>query len=550
MVLVTGPTGSGKTTTLYSALSALNTADVNISTAEDPVEFNFAGINQVQMHDDIGLNFAAALRSFLRQDPDIDHDRRDPRLRDRGDRGEGGAHRSPGALHAAHQRRPGHGQPPAEHGHRAVPGDRVAEPDPRPAAGAQALPGLQEAGEDLEEQALLDAGVPPDKIGTFTAYEQAGCRECNDRGYRGRVAIYEVMPFWDGLKELVINGASAAELKQEAIRLGMQTLRMAALEKMMGGHDHPRRGGGQHRAGPLLERHRDVANLHQLLKAMVEKGSSDLHITTGSPPQLRIDGELVPLKTAPLTPVETKQLCYSMLTDAQKHKFEEDNELDLSFGVKGALALPRQPLHAARRGGRRLPDHPLQDPHLPGAGAAAGGGRAVEEAARPGAGHRPHRLGQVTTLASHHRQDQHRASRAHHDDRGSDRVPAPAQELHRQPARGGGRHRSFKTALKYILRQDPDVVLVGEMRDLETIEAALVIAETGHVCFGTLHTNSCVQTINRVLDVFPPYQQPQIRAQLSFVLEGVLSQALLQKAGGRDGALPWRSWSPTRRSGT
>ena len=101
----------------------------------------------------------------------------------------------------------------------------------------------------------------------------------------------------------------------------------------------------------------------------------------------------------------------------------------------------------------------------------------------------------------------------------------------------GADTRSFKTALKYILRQDPDVVLVGEMRDLETIEAALVIAETGHVCFGTLHTNSCVQTINRILDVFPPYQQPQIRAQLSFVIEGVMSQALLPE-GGQAGAVP------------
>jgi twitching motility protein PilT len=95
----------------------------------------------------------------------------------------------------------------------------------------------------------------------------------------------------------------------------------------------------------------------------------------------------------------------------------------------------------------------------------------------------------------------------------------------------GADTRSFKTALKYILRQDPDVVLVGEMRDLETIEAALVIAETGHICFGTLHTNSCVQTINRILDVFPPFQQPQVRAQLSFVIEGVMSQALIPRAG-------------------
>ena len=115
-----------------------------------------------------------------------------------------------------------------------------------------------------------------------------------------------------------------------------------------------------------------MANLHQLLKTMIEKGASDLHITTSSPPQLRIDGKLHPLKMPPLSPPETKQLCYSILTDAQKHRFEESNELDLSFGVQRPLALPRQHLHPARRRRRRLPRDPVQDPDLRGARAAAG----------------------------------------------------------------------------------------------------------------------------------------------------------------------------------
>jgi twitching motility protein PilT len=274
-----------------------------------------------------------------------------------------------------------------------------------------------------------------------------------------------------------------------------------------------------------------MANLHQLLKAMIEKGASDLHITTGLPPQLRIDGRLVPLKTPPLTPVETKQLCYSILTDAQKHQFEEENELDLSFGVKN-LSRFRANIYMQRGAVsgafRTIPFKILsfQELGLP------QWWRTWPQAAGPGAGDRPHRLGQVDDAGVDDRQDQHRAPRAHPHGRGSDRVPPPAQELHRQPARGGRGHRLLQEGLKYVLRQDPDVILIGEMRDLETIEAALVIAETGHLVFATLHTNSCVQTINRILDVFPPYQQPQVRAQLSMVLEGVLSQTLIPKASG------------------
>jgi twitching motility protein PilT len=275
-----------------------------------------------------------------------------------------------------------------------------------------------------------------------------------------------------------------------------------------------------------------VANLHQLLKAMVEKGASDLHITTGSPPQLRVDGDLVPLKTAPLTPVETKQLCYSILTDAQKHKFEEDNELDLSFGVKG-LSRFRANVFMQRGavGGafRTIPFKILtfQELGLP---------PVVADLAKKPRGlilvTGPTGSGKSTTLASII--DKINSERHEH----IMTIEDPIEYLH--PHKNclvnqrevGADTRNFKTALKYILRQDPDVVLVGEMRDLETIEAALTIAETGHVCFGTLHTNSCVQTINRILDVFPPYQQPQVRAQMSFTLEGVMSQTLIAKAGG------------------
>jgi twitching motility protein PilT len=275
-----------------------------------------------------------------------------------------------------------------------------------------------------------------------------------------------------------------------------------------------------------------MANLHQLLKAMVEKNASDLHVTTGSPPQLRVDGELVPLKMPPLSPVDTKQLCYSILTDAQKHKYEEDNELDLSFGLKG-LSRFRANIFTQRGAVagafRTIPFKILtfQELGLP---------PIVQELSKKPRGlilvTGPTGSGKSTTLASII--DRINTDRHEH----IMTVEDPIEYLH--PHKNclvnqrevGADTKSFKTALKYILRQDPDVVLVGEMRDLETIEAALVIAETGHIAFATLHTNSAVQTINRILDVFPPYQQPQVRAQLSFVLEGIMSQSLLAKSSG------------------
>lgn len=275
-----------------------------------------------------------------------------------------------------------------------------------------------------------------------------------------------------------------------------------------------------------------MANLHQLLKAMVEKGATDLHVTTGSAPQLRIDGRLVPLKTAPLTNVETKQLCYSILTDAQKHRFEEDNELDLSFGVK-SLSRFRANIFMQRGAVagafRTIPYKILSFAEL-------GLPSIVAELSKKPRGlvlvTGPTGSGKSTTLASII--DKINTERHEH----IMTIEDPIEYLHphksclvNQREIGADTH-SFKKALKYILRQDPDVVLVGEMRDHETIESALVVSETGHMAFGTLHTNSCVQTINRILDVFTPHQQPQVRAQLSFVLEGVMTQNLIPKATG------------------
>ncbi len=280
-----------------------------------------------------------------------------------------------------------------------------------------------------------------------------------------------------------------------------------------------------------------MANLHQLLKAMIEKGGSDLHITTSSPPQLRIDGKLQPMKLPPLSPPETKQLCYSVLTDAQKHKFEENNELDLSFGVRGLSRFRANVFmqRGAVAGAFRSIPYKIKtfdELGLP---------KIVTELTKKPRGlilvTGPTGSGKSTTLATII--DKINTERQEH----IITIEDPIEYLHPHKScvvnqrEVGSDTSGFKNALKYILRQDPDVVLLGEMRDLETIEAALTVAETGHLAFATLHTNSCVQTINRVVDVFPAYQQPQVRAQLSFVLEGVLSQTLLPRANGPGRAL-------------
>ncbi|MBI2354974.1 MAG: type IV pilus twitching motility protein PilT [Deltaproteobacteria bacterium] len=280
-----------------------------------------------------------------------------------------------------------------------------------------------------------------------------------------------------------------------------------------------------------------MINLHQLLKTLVEANGSDLHITTNSPPQIRVDGKLTPLDYPPMNQVETKQLCYSVLTESQKHKFEEENELDLSFGVKG-LSRFRGNMFVQRgavAGVFRVIPYKIlsfEELSLPPI--------VVELAAKPRGlilvtG--PTGSGKSTTLASII--DYINVNRREH----IVTIEDPIEYLH--PHKGclvnqrevGADTKGFKNALKYVLRQDPDVVLVGELRDLETIEAALTLSETGHLCLATLHTNSCAQTINRIVDVFPPYQQTQIRAQLSFVLEGVMSQTLIPKMNSKGRAM-------------
>ena len=275
-------------------------------------------------------------------------------------------------------------------------------------------------------------------------------------------------------------------------------------------------------------------NLRELLEEMIERDASDLHITAGERPKLRVDGDIGNSKVeSALTPKETLQLAYSVLTENQKKRFENEDELDFSFGIQN---LARFRGNVFKQRGcvsmviRQIPfsiktfDELNLPPVL----------RTLSERPRglvlvTG----PTGSGKSTTLAA-------MIDKINKERRGHIiTIEDPIEFIHRhqgcivnQREVGTDTH-SFSNALKYALRQDPDIVLIGEMRDLETIQAALTIAETGHLAFATLHTNSAAETINRVIDVFPSHQQSQVRAQLAFVLEGVVTQTLLQRATGK-----------------
>uniref|UniRef100_A0A7C6EJG3 Type IV pilus twitching motility protein PilT n=1 Tax=candidate division WOR-3 bacterium TaxID=2052148 RepID=A0A7C6EJG3_UNCW3 len=272
--------------------------------------------------------------------------------------------------------------------------------------------------------------------------------------------------------------------------------------------------------------------MKQLLEEMVQRNSTDLHLTTGAPPMFRIDGELVPTNYEVMTPELIQQLVYSVLNDQQKKKFEMEWELDFSFGIaglsrfrgncfqqRGSIAAAIRTIPFEIRGFKELGIPPV-----------------VQELAGRPKGlillTGPTGCGKSTTLA------------AIIDKVNSDRrchiitVEDPIEYLFRHKKaivnqrQVGSDTKSFANALKYVLREDPDVVMVGEMRDLETIAITLTIAETGHLTLATLHTNSAAESIHRIIDIFPSHQQGQVRSQLAFVIEGVVTQQLLPKIGG------------------
>src|ERR1700730_11672076 len=276
-----------------------------------------------------------------------------------------------------------------------------------------------------------------------------------------------------------------------------------------------------------------MATLPDLLKTTMELGGSDLHIATNTPPQVRVDGELQRLQMAELTPGETKQLVYTVLTDAQKKRFEETLELDFSFGIRGLARFRCNVFNQRGAVGavfRLIPENirPFGELGLPQVLATlADRPRGLVLVTGPTGS------GKSTTLAA--LIDKINAERHAH----ILTIEDPIEYIHQHKnclvnqRQVHSDTNSFSNALRAALREDPDIVLIGEMRDLETVEAALRIAETGHLTFGTLHTNSAAQTINRIIDIFPANQQSQIRTQLSLVIEGIVCQALLPKADGK-----------------
>src|SRR5882757_3800791 len=275
-------------------------------------------------------------------------------------------------------------------------------------------------------------------------------------------------------------------------------------------------------------------NLRVLLEEVIERGASDLHITAGERPKMRIDGEIANSNIEyVMSPKDTLQLAYSVLTENQKKRFEMEDELDFSFGIQNlarfrgncfkqrgcvSMVIRQIPFSIKTFDDLKLPDVIRKMAERPRGLVLVTG---------------PTGSGKSTTLAA--MIDKINKERKGH----IITVEDPIEFIHRHQGcivnqrEVGTDTKSFATALKYALREEPDVILVGEMRDLETIAAALTIAETGHLAFATLHTNSAAEAINRIIDVFPSHQQSQVRAQLAFVLEGIVTQTLLPKAQGR-----------------
>ena len=275
-------------------------------------------------------------------------------------------------------------------------------------------------------------------------------------------------------------------------------------------------------------------HINDLLKVAVERKASDLHLKVSAFPVLRIDGVLTPMTDVRrLMQEDTIAMAFSIMSARQKEKFKNDFEIDIAYSVpnlgrfrcnifqqRGTVGLVLRVIPARILSIRELLLPPV-----------------IEKIC-----HEQRGLvlctgttgsGKSTTLAAMIDHINSNRERAHHDDRGPDRVPPPRQEIHREPARGRGGHQGILgIALRSALRQDPDVILVGEMRDYETIETALTAAETGHLVFSTLHTLDATETINRIIAVFPPHQQKQIRLQLGAVLKAVISLRLMPRADG------------------
>ena len=287
-------------------------------------------------------------------------------------------------------------------------------------------------------------------------------------------------------------------------------------------------------AGRQEREQRQELSLRVLLQEMLQRGASDLHITVGNPPMMRVDGDLIKSKMGlALTPKDTLALSYSILTENQKKRFEVDDELDFSFGVQNLSRFRGNVYKQRGCVGMAIRQIPYDIITLEKLGMPPILTKLAERPRGLVLVTGPTGAGKSTTLAA-------MVDKVNRERKGHIiTIEDPIEFIHRHQSciinqrEVGADTQSFTSALKYALRQDPDIVLIGEMRDLETISAAVSIAETGHLVFATLHTNLAAESINRIVDAFPAHQQSQVRTQLAFVLEGVITQTLIPRAKGK-----------------
>ena len=414
---------------------------VNIMTAEDPVEFNLPGINQVQVRENIGLTFAQRPAVVSAPGPEHHSRRRNPRRRDR--------RRSPSRRRSRATSCCRRCTPTTRRAASTVSSTWASSRSSSPTRSTSSAPSASSAASatgckephEVSAATLIEAGFTPEEAETVVPQRGHGCDRCGGSGYKGRVGVFEVMEMTEGLRELIIANVPATE----AAQAGDPRRHVDAAAKRLvegAGRAHDARGSGARddvRTAPWPPVV-TIMNLPDLLKATLDLGGSDLHLSIGSPPQVRVDGHLKRLEQPVLTPDVLKTLCYSVLTDAQKKKFEENWELDLAFGLARRRPVPLQRLQSEGCGRRGLPSDSREDPAARGARPAAGARRAGRPSPRPRARDRPHRQRQVHDARGDDRSDQSVAAVAHPHHRGSDRVSAPAQDVAHQPARAARRY--------------------------------------------------------------------------------------------------------------
>jgi twitching motility protein PilT len=542
--LVTGPTGSGKTTTLYAALQTLNRPDKKILTVEDPVEYRIRGINQVQVHPQIGLNFARVLRAFLRQAPNVVlvGEIRDKETAEVAIQASLTGHIVFSTVHtndapSAVTRLLDMGVPPfliATSLQGVLAQRLVRRICPECAADAPADP-VERRVLDLPEGALLKRG--------------RGCRACNGTGVRGRVGVYEWLDLDERLRETLFQSADGGAFVAAAAKSGRRQgarrpdhrgrivardqgqVRGAAIRRGCGGLRRSRfRHSSCHRLTmPHVE---PGSRLDLWLHTIAEQDGSDLHIGAFRRPMMRVSGSLVAIEDNVLAPEDTADVLLPIVPTNRRKDLDDLGSCD--FAIEHGDDRYRVNIFRQRQTYamvcRRIPQSRLSFDQI--------GAPPVLRALA----HLPRGLilvtgptgsGKTTTLAAliHEINIQRSTHIVTLED--------PIEFLHESlkavvnQREVGEDVSSFSEGLRRVLRQDPDVILLGEMRDLETTAAGITAAETGHLVFGTLHTTGAARTMDRIIDQYPKEQQEQVRAQLAVSLQAVVSQVLVPKASGK-----------------